>query len=188
MHEMAENAPWFLGHFGNGAAALLGICALAAITESIQGPGRAWARLARLVAVACGGLILVTTAVDGFAIKRIAEDFVAANPEPGSPYYLAAQGFEHFQLSLFSMVVFAFFGAAQLLYGLATWHSGTYPRWLGGMAVVFGIVGLGVGAVQLLFEISTASIVVFVVTWNVFVLWTLVMSILTWRRSGRTAG
>jgi len=184
MHEMAESAPWLAGHFGNTAAAFLAVFALAAFTEMMRGStGQAWARLARLTAVAAFGLILVTSAVDGFAIRRVAEDFVSANPDPGSAHYLATQGFEHFQLSMFSMVIFAYFGVTQLLYGLATWNSGTYPKWLGAIAIGFGIVGSVVGAVQLLFGISTASITVFVVTWNFFILWIMVMSVITWRSS-----
>ncbi len=71
--------------------------------------------------------------------------------------------------------------------GLATWNSNAFPRWLGGVAIVLGVTGMVVGGVQFMFKLSTLSITIFVVIWNIFVLWITVMSVLAWRRAGLLA-
>lgn len=186
MHEMAESSIWVPAHLALALAALLTLFGLAAIADTITGSGQGWAGPAKLAAIATTGLSLATLAIDGFAMKRIAQVFAQAHPEPGSGLYLAAQGFEYLQLSLFSMVVLTSFGVTQLLFGIAVVCGGPFPRWLGAVAILFGLLGFGIGVVHLLDQLHSATITLFVVTWSVFTLWVVIMSVLVWRHTRRS--
>lgn len=183
MHEMAHSGVWLPAHLALALASLLTLFGLAAIADTVTGSGQAWAAPARLAAIATTGLSLATLAIDGFAMKRIAQVFAQANPEPGSSQYLAAQGFEQLQLSLFSMVVLTSFGVTQLLYGIAVVRGGPFPRWLGAIAILFGLLGTGVGVIHLMDQFYPATITLFIVTWSAFTLWTVIMSALVWRHA-----
>ena len=122
-------------------------------------------------------------AVDGIAIKFVAEEWLSALLPEKEVAFRVAEAVRHIEIGLTSLTVLVL-GVAFILYGVAIELNRVYPRWLGWLTVVGGLwVGVGIffaytGFSSLAITISQAS--------GIFLLvWALALEVLMWRCSSR---
>lgn len=182
MMEMATSIRWTAVHIGIAitTAMMLGGLVTIALAHRFS-PSKLWAALGLAMAVATSSLSFAAMAIDGFAMKKIAERFMEANAQPGSPLYIASQGFEDIQLALFGMVILMSFGLTQLLFGLAVLKGKLLPGWLGAIAVLTGATSTVIGVLQLVKGPTQITIKSFIICAVIYPLWIGVASFLIWR-------
>lgn len=138
---IADSDLWKLDHAGLAIAVGIGVLGVIAIALSMAGTnGDLWARTWLLFSVAASGVLLVFLAVDGSAIKGVADRWVSGGDNPGS--FAAAAGIEGLANSLFTLSVFLYFGIAPLLLAMAVLTSGVYPKALAQVAMAAGALGV----------------------------------------------
>jgi hypothetical protein len=193
--EYAAKRGWLAVHLGQFAGVALMTGALVVLAHSLLADRPASAALARLGAGAAAVALAVyaaTQAVDGVAIRFVADAWVdaAAPDKPGA--LLVAQAVRHVELGLTSLFELTL-GVALVLLGLAVAGSGsasrspgrTWPAWLGWAAVALGV-GWAAVAVALAaggFDVAV-SVPAMVVTY-LLGLWVLAVAAVLWRRAGR---
>lgn len=132
---------WKFDHAGLAVAVAIGVLGVIAIALSMGATdGDAWARTWLIFTVASSAVLLVFLAVDGSAIKSVADRWTAGGDDPGT--FAAAAGIEALGTSLFALSVFLYFGVAPLLLGMAITASRTYPKAITQVAFVAGALGL----------------------------------------------
>src|SRR6266508_41262 len=137
-----------IGAWSGVVGALL---AFVAITFSIDGePGATVARFACLAALLGGALILVSTAMDGFAMQQLARSWLDAPLAEKATALRVADALETAQYAVFSLSIVLFLGLGIFLYGLAIVLGSVYPKALGWLAMLSGAGAFVVGIVQAL--------------------------------------
>src|SRR5215211_859730 len=157
---IAQSDNWVLVHLVIVVGLILMLGALVALSRSIEGgvPGAlAWLGSIAAVAGVTVGVILVVVAEEAI-------NFALA--------------------SLFNIL---FAGVTFILLGLAVASSGEYPGWLGWVVVVAGVGSVPVGLVQAYMGESIGftriATIIFPTT---ITLWVVVMSVLLWRKAGKS--
>lgn len=177
---------WLFDHFGLLFAIALAVVGLVVIGRSIdEEPAGSWGRVAAASVVLGGSIGLVTVLVDGMANYAVSTEWAASQ----SGVALAAgTAVSQVTLALFTGLMLTFFGVTPLLFGIAVLNSDAYPKWLGYVPVLSGLLGLLTGSIQFLNGISplTAN-VLFPISSIVFTLWWLVMGWRLWQRSAAPA-
>jgi hypothetical protein len=186
--EYAADGDWTTVHLGALAGALLLIGGLVALCGSLGlGPAvsAAWARLAGAAAVAAAAAYGVLQVVDGVALKRAVDAWVAAPAADKTATFAAAQAVRWAEYGLNSLA-YSLVGLTVVLVGVALLTGDGLPRWLGAWAVAagvaYGVKGLGVAYSG--FAASLSGLVALVL----FGTWVITMAIVMWRRSSRTVG
>jgi hypothetical protein len=91
---------------------------------------------------------------------------------------------EEIDVGVFSAWIILFFGATFIVYGLAVALSGNFPKWLGWVAAVLGLVSLVVGFYQAYDGLSvTITNYAFAGSATLLTVWVLVMAILMGRKT-----
>jgi hypothetical protein len=125
----------------------------------------------------------VNQAVDGVAIKFVADEWVSASAAEQANTFRIAQAVRHIEIGLSSYAELIM-GAALFLYGLAIALSDVYPKLLGWAAVV---VGIGWVVLGLLVAHSGFTQVDLTMLLSVLLaLWLLVLAVFLWRKAGKT--
>src|SRR6266511_332031 len=170
--EYAQSGDWITVHLGQLAAALLLIGGLVALCGSVGlGP-----------AVAAAAAYGVLQVVDGVALKRAVDAWMAAPVDGKTAAFAAAQAVRWTEYGLNSLT-FSLVGLTLVLVGVALLAGDRFPRWLGAWAVAaglaYGVRGLVVAYRG--FEANVSGLVALVL----FGLWVLVMAVFMWRRSSK---
>jgi hypothetical protein len=136
-----------------------------------------------VTAVVATALYAVNLAVDGIAIKFVADEWVSAPAAENADALRVAEAVRHIEIGLSSFAELTL-GAALLLYGLATALSDIYAKWLGWTAVAVGsgwiLLGLLVahdGFTQVTLTMSVSVLLA---------LWVVVLAVFLWRKAGKT--
>lgn len=185
LEEIAYSTTWGPIHLTLILGLVLIFDALLAITLTIEGePGATIARLACLATLLGGALILVSTAIDGFAMNQLARSWTdAALAEKETALRIAA-AFNSAQYAVYSLSVAMFMGLGIFLYGLATVLSGGYPKALGWLAMLSGAVTFVGGVAQMLGGPTFRATEIFFVLFSMLsTLWIFVMGVLMWRKA-----
>ncbi len=173
---IADSGIWVFDHYMLAWALAFALVGLVAIGWSYaEGPAQTWGRFA--VASAIGGVTVafVTLAVDGMAMKEIADNW-AANKDP------SAETAAHIALSLFVGTIGSLFGLTAVLYGIAGLNSVTYPRWLGWLALLAGLDGLLVASIVYLSGPNEFALtVLFLIGSLAFTVWLFLMGWSLWK-------
>jgi hypothetical protein len=183
--DYADNAGWLAVHLAQFAGVALATTAFVALARVLAEDRRQSAALARLgfvAAVVALAVYAANQAVDGVAIKFVADTYVNAAPAERDDALLVAEAIRHVELGLTSLFELNL-GTALVLFGLAMTWSATHPTWLGLVAVADGL-GWVVVAVMLAsrgFEVSTSAPAVFVV--YALGLWIIALAVLLWRKA-----
>jgi hypothetical protein len=132
---------WNFDHAGLAVAVAIGVLGIIAIGLSMDATaGDAWARTWVIFAAASSAVLLVVIAVDGNAMKAVADRWAASGDDAGA--FAAAAGVEGVATALFTVGVLLYFGISPLLLGMAVFTSGTYPKVLGQVSMGAGALGL----------------------------------------------
>jgi hypothetical protein len=185
LQQIAANPTWGTLHLTLICALVLILGALVAITFSIDAePGATVARFACLAALLGGALILVSTAMDGFAMNQLARSWRDAPLAERATVLRIADALENAQYAIYSLSIVLFLGMGILLYGLAIVLSSIYPKALGWLATLSGAGAFVVGIVQVLSGPSFRSTEIFFVMFSVLsTIWVLIMGVVMWRKA-----
>jgi hypothetical protein len=182
---IAGNANWGLLNLGLMVSTLCIVGGLQSLSLVAQAPlSRGLARLGMLVALPGAGCMLAGLAVDGFAMKALADLWAGAAAADKADALRIAMAMEQVQSSLFSTWATFFVGAPFLLLGLSgLMAGGGLPRWLGAIGAIGGAGALSAGAAGLLG--APLPSLVFVVGATLVTLWILIAGIIVLRGTGR---
>jgi hypothetical protein len=176
---IAESDIWVPVHLAIVLGLVLMLGGLVAVRHSIRDGLAgvfAWLGLVAGTAGATIGVVLVT--LDGVAARQLAQEWAAA-PAAGRDVALSlVQANETINFALASAFNFVFAAVTFILFGLAVALSGTYPRWLGWVAVLAGVLSVAAGAIQAsVGEPTGASRVLTIIGPSVITLWLLLIGI-----------
>jgi hypothetical protein len=175
---------WFTSHVMMVLGSILFVGAFVALTRSFAGSrGQGLANVALAHALVGSALYLVTLALDGLVVPKLAGVWkVDAVPSPDAVF--AGSIFYHTIFSLLYMLMLTLFGLAPVLYAVAMLFGTVYARWLGWAGVLSGSSVVLTGLLSML-GIATEFLdaVVWPVVASLVVLWFLVLGVLLWRRA-----
>ncbi len=185
LQQIADSSTWGTIHLTLLGALVLILGALVAITFSIDGePGATVARFACLAALLGGALILVSTAMDGFAMQQLARSWLDAPLAEKATALRVADALETAQYAVFSLSIVLFLGLGIFLYGLAIVLGSVYPKALGWLAMLSGAGAFVVGIVQALSGPSFRGSEFFFVLFSVLsTIWVLIMGVIMGRKA-----
>jgi len=137
--EYAADRFWVATHLTQLAGVALMVAALVALTRELEGgAATAWARITSAGAIASLAIAAALQAVDGIALKVMVNAWAAAPALQKDGAFHAAFAVRQIEVGLASMVSLSL-GLTAALAGAALLADGTYPRWLGGLAIAGGI-------------------------------------------------
>lgn len=183
--EYAHAGEWFAVHFAQWGAALLLFAGLLGVYYAVKdgsGLSRGLARFGAFATVQAAAGITALQAVDGVALKWAADNWVDASPGEEAATFAAAEAVRFIEYGLQSYANILL-GLAVIFLGVATAVGGTYPRWLGGLAIGSGVAWIVHGVIVTyvgLFD-STPRLV----GMALLVIWGPIMATFMWRNSGR---
>ena len=181
-----DSGIWVFDHYMLGLAIALGLLGGVAISRSYaEEPARSWGRFALAAQIIGVGIGFLTLAVDGMIVGKVTEEWAAAGGGTDSAQYAVAAAVTNVSLGLFTALIWSLFGLTATLYGLAGLNTNTYPRWLGSLALVGGLLGFAAGTVQFLGGISNLSAtVLFLPASLAFTIWLFASGWFLWQRTG----
>ena len=143
LETVRDFGPWLFLHLGLIFVLLLILLALAAITRSVHGESRSTTATIALGIGAFGTLFgVLGQGVDGVGLK-IATDVWEGTPSDDQHIaVLMGAGVMGVATGIFLLVLFFYFGLTSLAYGITFAVSREYPRWLAGLALLGGALGL----------------------------------------------
>ncbi len=181
--QYATNANWLVVHLGQFLGLLLVVGGLVGLYRSIPlGPGAALAQLGFVAAVIGIGGYAANQAVDGIAIKYVAEEWVSAPPSEKEIAFRVAEAVRHIEIGLTSLTVLIL-GVSFVLYGVAIELSRVYPRWLGWLTVVGGGLWVVVSIFYAYSGFSPLAIAISQASGIFLLVWALALAALMWRRA-----
>ncbi|MCW5850664.1 MAG: DUF4386 family protein [Anaerolineae bacterium] len=185
LQAIALSAIWGPIHLVLIFSLLLIFGALLALTLTLDDePAATVARFACLAVLLGGALMLVSTAMDGFAMSQIARSWADAAPAEKASALRIAAAAEDLQYAVYSLSSVIFLGIGIFLYGLTMILSRAYPKLLGWLAVVAGAGAFVVGIAQVLGGPEFRAAEVFDVLFSVLsTVWILVTGVLMWRKA-----
>ena len=183
--EYAHTGDWFAVHFAQWGAALLLFAGLLGVYYAVKdgsGLARGLARFGAFATMQAAAGITALQAVDGVALKWAADNWADATPgeETGTLAAAEAVRFLEYGLQSYANILL---GLAVIFLGAATAVGGSYPRWLGGLAIGSGVAWVVHGVMVTyigLFD-STPRLV----GMALLVIWGLIMAALMWRNTAR---
>lgn len=182
--QYAMDQNWVAIHLAQLACLVAGLGGLAGIALSmlwLQERGRLLALVAVGLAAASIPTAVALQAVDGIALKRAVDAWVAEGGQVGSAGFAAARAVRWVEEGLNAALGLTL-GLAAVLAGAAMARGPVYPRLLGWVGVVIGV-GVLVGAVLVAETGFSPAAQVWVLARNPALwLWTAVAGCLMWRR------
>ena len=182
--QYAMDHNWVVIHLAQLAFLVAGLAGLAGVALSIfrlQERGRLLAFVAVCLAAASIPTAIALQAVDGIALKRAVDAWVAEGGTVGSAGFAAARAVRWVEEGLnacFGLTL----GSAAVLIGAAMARGSLYPRLLGWTGAVIGV-GVLVGSVIVAETGFSPAAQVWVLARNPALwLWTAVAGVLMWRR------
>lgn len=182
--EYAMSHAWVAIHLAQLAALVVGLVGIAGIAASMlrfQEQGRLLALLAVGLAVASIPIAVALQVVDGIALKRAVDAWVAEGGTVESASFAAARAVRWLEEGLnagFGLTL----GSAVTLAGAAMARGAVYPRWVGWIGGAIGIAVL-IGAVIVAETGFSPAAQTWVLARNPALwIWTAVAGVLMWRR------
>lgn len=182
--QYAMSHSWVVIHLAQLACMVAGMVGLAGVAASmlrLQEQGRLLALLAVGLAAASIPTAFALQAVDGIALKRAVDAWVAEGGAVGSASFAAARAIRWVEEGLNAALGLTL-GSAAVLTGAAMVRGAVYPRWLGWVGAAIGV-GVLTGAVIVAETGFSPAAQVWVLARNPALwLWTAVVGVLMWRR------
>ena len=182
---VASSAIWIPIHVASMLSVVLTLGGLVALSRSLSTqPERGLARLGLMAAVIGAAITLVALAVEGVALKRIADTWAASSGTDRGVMTAVAVAVEELVLPLQALNTLAWFGAPFVAFGLSVVYSSGYPSRMGWIAVVSGGICIVLGVVQLLSGSASSTLLLAVTIFTtVNSLWLIPISMLLRRRA-----
>ena len=186
MEVFAANPATFELHtWGVSLGFLLMLLGLVGVREQLgtEEVADAWSQLGLTVAILATGLVLIDTVIDGTVLVEIAEDWSATGGAERSMIGAVAR-----HALLLNVVILGrgvlLFELTIGLFGLAMLSSEDYPRWLGVLGLVIGVLGVLTGGAVVIQGVPsmTTQLAVLPVAVVGF-LWVTITGLVSWRVS-----
>jgi hypothetical protein len=182
--EYAADNFWVSSHLIQLAGVALLMAALLFLTtvlETRRGPGIA--RVAAGGAIASLALAAALQAVDGIALKNMADAWAAAPASQKGEVFHAAFAVRQIEVGLASMSILSF-GLTAMLYGVALIGARIYPTWLAALAMASGIPMIVSGVVMAYSGFSGLSMAINMPASAILLVWMLTLGVFMWRQNG----
>ena len=178
---IADSGIWDVIHYAAGAAILLFLASFVAINRYLDDtPGASWARFALVIGIVGVAAGVITTAVDGYAMKTVVDRWAAAGSPTSGPTFEAVKVLDALGSAFFYLFNGTLLGAAPILAGIATIRSGRFVGWVGGIAIFGGLIGVVVDLWGTLAEptvflgnVLFTAAALLVTVWAIVVNWTM---------------
>ncbi|HJR46460.1 MAG TPA: hypothetical protein VJ927_12740 [Actinomycetota bacterium] len=138
---VADSDIWLLDHYLIGwSLALAGVALVCIALSHATEPARSWGRVAFGFAIGSIAIAFAGIAVDGRALKEVADAWAASPDDPA----LIASGdaVAQLALSLFNALIASLFGVTPIVFGVTMLMGERFPRWLGYLAIASGALGV----------------------------------------------
>lgn len=187
---VAESDIWLTAHLMLLVGGILIAVFLIALHRTmLDGLAGALSRVGYFGAVASTGVMTVLVGIDGIASKAVHDAWAAAPDAEKAVALRVAEAMEHIDVGIFSAWIILFFGMTFIAYGLAVAMSDNFPKWMGWIAAVLGLVSLGVGFYQAYDGLSVVTTTyVFSGAATLLTVWVLAMAILMARKTMQAKG
>lgn len=182
--EYAVDQLWVASHLMQLAGVTLMVAALLFLAlqlESVSGKG--WSRIAAGGAIASLAVTAALQAVDGIALKAMVDAWAVASAAQKELAFHAALAIRRVEIGLASMVSLLF-GLTVNVYGVALLVDHTYPKWLGGLAIVGGLSTIVAGVLIAYTGFSEPAMVINMSASFLLLVWMLTVGVFMWRRGG----
>jgi hypothetical protein len=182
---VADSGIWLFDHFMLAWALAFSILGLVAIARSFTGDnGEAWGRFALVAAIIAIAVGFVTITIDGMAVKEVADNWADAGRGTNSAAFATGDAVANVSLALFTAVIGSLFGLTPTLFGVASLVSRDYPRWLGYVALVAGILGFVTASITFLSGPSDFALnVLFGASSGLYTIWFFVSGWFLWQKA-----
>jgi hypothetical protein len=185
--EYAADHLWVTSHLMQLAGVALMEAALLCLALQLEAAsGTGWARLAAGGAIASLAVATVLQAVDGVALKAMVDAWAAAPAAQKDGAFDAAFAVRQVEIG-FARTLSLLFGFTVTVYGVALLVDSTYPKWLGGLALVAGVPTTVAGIVMAYTGFSELAMAITMPASSIFLVWMLTLGVLMWRREGKGA-
>jgi hypothetical protein len=180
--EYAANRLWVASHLTQLAGVALAVAALLLLARQLEAAsGTGWSRIAGGGAIASLAVTSVLQAVDGIALKVMVDTWAMAPASQKEIALHAAFAVRQVEIGLASTVSFLF-GLTVIVYGVALLVDHTYPKWLGGLAIVGGLLSTVAGVVMAYTGFSKLAMAINMPATSILLVWMLTLGVLMWRR------
>jgi hypothetical protein len=181
--EYAADHWWVASHLTQLAGVTLIIAALLCLARELERTGAAsWSRIAAAGAIVSLALAAVLQAVDGIALKRTVDAWVAAPPEQRDAAFHAAFAVRQVEIGLASVLCLSL-GVTTVLYAAALTADATYPKWMAALAAAGGVATAVAGGVMAHAGFSSLAMAINMPANGVLLVWMLALGVCMWRRS-----
>lgn len=179
--EYAANPNWKAAHLGEfiGYMAMLGSLAIL-LSYIKEKSGSIFALLGLIAATVAASTYAANHAVDGVAIRYVAEAWVNAPPEEKTLTFRVAETVRHIEQGLSGLAALNL-GITLLLGGFAIISSHIFTKWFGWAALLVGSSYLVSGVS--LYYLGFSQHVLSFWTGILLLIWLMVMALLLWRES-----
>jgi hypothetical protein len=180
---IADSGIWVPVHLAILLGIVLMLGGLVAIRQSIrEGVAGALARFGLVAAIAGATIGFVLIILDGVAARQLAEEWAEASSQEEAVALGLVHANETINFALASLFNFVFAAVTFILFGLAVALSAQYPRWLGWVAFLAGVLSIAAGLIQAYIgEPREASRILTIIGPSVITLWLLIMGVLLLR-------
>jgi len=182
----AASDTWIAAHIGQLAGVLLvfagGFVALSRfLAQSVSSTAVALAWLGLAAAIAAGSTFTILQGVDGIALKRAVESWVAAPAEEKATAFRVAEGIRWVEQGINSMFRILQ-GAVSIIFGVSIVFSRLLARWIGAFGVFAGVTTIVAGAGVAYLGFVELPIIGIAATMTSFV-WLIILGVFMWRKS-----
>lgn len=182
--EYAADHLWVASHLTQLAGVAAMVAAGLFLTEQLEARRRLCvARIAAGGAIASLALTAALQAVDGIALKTMVDAWAAASAGQKEIAFHAAFAVRQVEIGLAS-IVSLLFGLTVTGYGIALLVDHTYPKWIGGLAIVGGMPTTVAGVVMAYTGFSGLAMAISMPAGSILLVWMLTLGVLMWRRGG----
>jgi len=182
--EYAADHLWVASHLTQLVGIALMVAALLLLTQQLEAASNTgWARLAAAGAIASLTVAIVLQAVDGIALKHMVDTWASAPLAQKDIIFHAAFAVRQVEIGLASMLSLIL-GLTVTLYGAALLGAHTYPKWLGGLAILGGLPTIGAGIVMAYSGFSGLAMALSMPTSFLLLVWMCTLGVFMWRRGG----
>jgi hypothetical protein len=184
--EYARDGWWVGSHLAQLAGVSLITAALLRLAQSLEaGRAAGWARLGAGGAIAGLSVAAALQAVDGIALKAMVDAWATAPEAAKDAVFHAAFAVRQVEIGLASVLSLVL-GLTVTAYGVALLVDGTYPRWLGGLAIGGGAPTTAAGIVMAHTGFSRLAMAVSMGASSLVLVWVFALGVCMW--GGRRAG
>jgi hypothetical protein len=182
--ECAADHVWVASHLTQLVGVIFMVVALLFLTQELEcADGKGWSRIAAGGAIASLGVTAVLQAVDGVAFKVMVDAWASAPTAQKGVAFQTAYAVRQVEIGLASMVNLLF-RLTSICYGMALLVDSTYPKWMGGLAIVGGVVTTIAGVMMAYTGFSGPAMAVSMPASSILLVWMLSLGMLMWRRRG----